>query len=116
MSKKEQKYYRPLPESLTILNSPIEGIGLFATEDIKSYTCLGLTHVYDMDFEDGYIRTPLGGFINYSEDPNCEVNTTYPGQESNDNVNNLYLWTKKDIKEGEELTLHYILYDPTKDL
>ena len=28
--------YRPLPEQLTIKNSPIEGLGLFATKDIKA--------------------------------------------------------------------------------
>ena len=28
--------YRPLPTQLTIKNSPIEGLGLFATEDIKA--------------------------------------------------------------------------------
>ncbi len=27
--------YRPLPDGLTIKNSPIEGLGLFATMDIK---------------------------------------------------------------------------------
>jgi len=27
--------YKPLPKTLTIKNSPIEGLGLFATEDIK---------------------------------------------------------------------------------
>ena len=113
MDKKEKKYYRPLPKCLTICNSPIDGIGLIATQNIESYTCLGLSHIYNLNYEDDYIRTPLGGFINHSEDPNCEVNTTYAGQESNDNTNNLYLWSKKDIKEGEELTIHYILYDPT---
>ena len=27
--------YRPLPKELTIKNSPIEGLGLFAVEEIK---------------------------------------------------------------------------------
>ena len=27
--------YRPLPDGLTIKGSPIEGLGLFATQDIK---------------------------------------------------------------------------------
>ena len=27
--------YRPLPDGLTIKNSPIEGLGLFATVNIK---------------------------------------------------------------------------------
>ena len=28
--------YRPLPDGLTIKNSPIEGLGLFATKDINA--------------------------------------------------------------------------------
>ena len=110
-----KKYYRPLPDCVTIGNSPIEGLGLVATSDIQSYTCLGLSHIYNLNYEDDYIRTPLGGFINYREVPNCEVTPNYLGQESNDNVNNLYLWTLEDIKEGEELTLQYMLYNPTED-
>ena len=30
--------YRPLPDGLTIKNSPIEGLGLFATVNIKKNT------------------------------------------------------------------------------
>jgi len=61
--------YRPLPKQLTIKNSPIEGLGLFATEDIKANTFIGVTHIRDEQFENKYIRTPLGGFYNHSNDP-----------------------------------------------
>ena len=61
--------YRPLPKQLTIKNSPIEGIGLFATEDIKSNSFIGVTHIRDEQFENKYIRTPLGGFYNNSNEP-----------------------------------------------
>ena len=46
-------------------------------------------------------RTPLGGFLNHSDKPNCqkiEVDGKY------------YVQTLEDIKEGEELTLKYTLY------
>ena len=36
--------YRPLPESLTIAESDIDGLGLFATENIFAKTTLGHTH------------------------------------------------------------------------
>jgi len=62
--------YKPLPKELTIKNSPIEGLGIFATEDIKKNTFLGITHIRDEQFENKYIRTPLGGFYNHSNDPN----------------------------------------------
>ena len=61
--------YRPLPDGLTIKNSPIEGLGLFATKDIKKNSFIGITHVRDEQFENKYIRTPLGGFYNHSNDP-----------------------------------------------
>ena len=61
--------YRPLPKQLTIRNSPIEGLGLFATEAIKSNSFIGVTHIRDEQFENKYIRTPLGGFYNHSNEP-----------------------------------------------
>ncbi len=62
--------YKPLPKTLTIKNSPIEGLGLFATEDIKKNSFIGITHIRDEQFENKHIRTPLGGFYNHSNDPN----------------------------------------------
>ena len=61
--------YRPLPDGLTIKNSPIEGLGLFATVNIKKNTFIGVTHIRDEQFENKYIRTPLGGFYNHSNEP-----------------------------------------------
>ena len=61
--------YRPLPDALTIKSSPIEGLGLFATKEIKANTFIGITHIRDEQFENKYIRTPLGGFYNHSNEP-----------------------------------------------
>jgi len=61
--------YRPLPEQLTIKNSPIEGLGLFAVKEIKANSFIGITHIRDEQFENKYIRTPLGGFYNHSNNP-----------------------------------------------
>ena len=65
--------YRPLPKQLTIKNSPIEGLGLYAVEDIKKNLFIGLTHIRDEQFENKYIRTPLGGFYNHSNEPNVMI-------------------------------------------
>tara|TARA_B100000242_G_scaffold283893_1_gene246615 strand:- start:6 stop:419 length:414 start_codon:yes stop_codon:yes gene_type:complete len=62
--------YRPLPDELTIKNSKIEGLGLFATVKIKKNSFIGLTHIRDELFEGKYIRTPLGGFYNHSKSSN----------------------------------------------
>jgi SET domain-containing protein len=97
--------YRPLHKYLTISESRIDGIGLFASLDIPADTELGIGHVRDERFEDGWIRTPLGGFINHSESPNCAI------QEKEDF---LILLTASDIKAGEELTIYYTLYIPIR--
>ena len=97
--------YRPLPSYLTIKPSSVEGLGLFAVEPIKKSTNLGISHVFDKFWENGYIRTPLGGFINHNSIPNCR--TFKEGRY-------LYIITNIDIKEGQELTLKYTLYNPSR--
>ena len=101
----KQKYYRPLPNCLTIKESGIDGLGLFAKKDLDEGINLGVSHIFHIDFENGYIRTPLGGFINYSDNPNCKILMTPEGYN---------LLTSKKIKLGEELTLKYNLYNPTE--
>ena len=95
--------YKPLPDSQTIKGSNIEGLGIFATCSISNGTNLGISHIYNAEFEDGWIRTPLGGFINHSEDPNIV--------KWKDLVTNHYhLIAIKDINDSEELTVKYTLY------
>ena len=95
--------YKPLHAKLTISNSDIEGLGLFAIKNILKGTYLGVTHIKNDEFEDGYVRTPLGGFYNHSDSPNCKkVGTCL-----------VYgLETLKVIKAGEELTVDYTFYKP----
>lgn len=97
--------YKPLPENTTIKKSSIEGLGLFATEPIDKNKTLGVSHVKHKDYLNGYIRTPLGGFINHSEEPNCKLREV--GHE-------MYLQTIQKIKAGEELTLKYQMYNPVE--
>ncbi len=91
--------YRPLPDGLTIKNSPIEGLGLFATENIKKDSFIGVTHVRDEQFENKYIRTPLGGFYNHSNDPNVirMVSDALPKLKFGDTVD-----PKKNIREEKD--------------
>ena len=63
--------YKPLPNSLTIKPSKIDGLGLFAIKVIPKNTYFGLTHIA---VGNHLIRTPLGGFINHSQKPNCKKN------------------------------------------
>ena len=98
--------YKPLPKGLTILGSEIEGLGLFATEDIEPNIVLGIAHIANSNFPHGYIRTPLGAFYNHSETPNCD---TFKGYWQHMEVR--YLVVIKPIKAGEELTATYSLYE-----
>ena len=64
---KEKNMYRPLPESLTIKQSKVNGLGLFAKEGIAQGAHIGTSHI---KINGDIIRTPLGGFINHSNDAN----------------------------------------------
>jgi hypothetical protein len=91
--------YRPLPLGLTIRDSGIDGLGLHATTNLNAGTVLGETHVlvHNRDRHE-WVRTPLGGFINHSDNPNCYIST-----DRGDRT----LHTVIPVAEGEELTVYY---------
>ena len=126
-----------MPNCLTIKRSPIEGLGLFATAHIKANSFIGLTHIQYKDFENGFIRTPLGGFYNHSNEPNVrrvisdhlpklncgdpiddslDISKIADGEASRENLypkaegKYMFLVSIKDIKPGDELTANYNLY------
>ena len=110
--------YKPLPSGLTIKDSDIQGQGVFTTRDLMVGCDLGESHyqidtsgVQSINEEENtnlFIRTPLGGFINHSEEPNCHRSQVKikPG------FNKWVIIVIKNIAAGEELTLKYIIYDP----
>ena len=102
---KNKEPYNPLPEYLAIGPSQIHGAGILAIEDIPGEVVIGISHVYDPNFQHSYIRTPLGGFINHSDKPNCEL------IEEDDDGDYKKIKTTKKIEQGEELTLKYSLHD-----
>ena len=121
----QKKYYKPLSHDMFIEESMINGQGLFASTDIPKGTDLGVSHVsieIDKMSEPELIRTPLGGFINHQpivtelidkelvevSGPNCEKIKSRP----QGNKTEWNLVTRKDIKAGEELTIHYTFYKP----
>ena len=99
--------YKPLPDSLTIKESTIQGLGLFAVEKIPADRFLGMGWIKAELAQDGVWRTPLGGFINHSDTPNCV-------KELKDDPSSLHIFLSvgdKDIEAGEELTVKYTLYN-----
>ena len=99
--------YKPLPESLTIKTSKVNGLGLFADQKIMQGTNLGMSH---MKIKDTIFRTPLGGFINHANEPNCAKVELLMRDDSLD-YKKWNLITTQDIEEGEELTLRYTFYN-----
>ena len=98
--------YKPLPESVTIKQSGINGLGVFANQKINKATNLGTTHI---KIGDTIFRTPLGGFINHSNTPNCEKIELHANREE-PFKKKWNLITRQNIKKGEEITLRYTFY------
>ena len=92
--------YKPLPDGLYVSNSDIAGQGLFTNRKLEVGTELGLSHKM---IDDNLIRTPLGGFINHSEEPNVQKYQI---------GNDYFIKVIKDIDVGEEITLKYNWYNP----
>ena len=129
---RQKSKYKPLPYDMFIEESMINGQGLFASTDIPKGTDLGVCHIQieiDKMSPIELIRTPLGGFINHQEvvkeliridednatdelvevsGPNCEKFKN----RAKGNKTEYNLITRRDIKAGEELTLHYTFYKP----
>ena len=95
--------YKLLPDGLYVSNSDIAGQGLFTNRKLEVGTELGLSHKM---IDDNLIRTPLGGFINHSEEPNVQKYQI---------GNDYFIKVIKDINVGEEITLKYNWYNPVTD-
>ena len=95
--------FRPLPPTVTLMPSDIEGMGLFAADYIRSDEMIGISHVENKSgkFHNNLIRTPIGGFINHSETPNC---TLIKDGEI------YYLFTTEEILPNHELVLDFRLH------
>ena len=110
--------YQPLPHGLFIDESDIDGVGLYTNVELKRDYQLGISHV---QVGGELYRTPLGGFINHSDTPNCiktsSLKTTTIVDAEAPNLHTkgpkYVVWnlsTTRDIEEGEELTVKYTFY------
>ena len=99
--------YKPLPKELRLGFSDIHDIGVFAKEFIPQGTNLGMSH---MKMKDTIFRTPLGGFINHADEPNCTKVELLMREDSLD-YKKWNLMTTQNIKKGEEITLRYTFYN-----
>ena len=91
--------YQALPSRLHIKDSPVAGQGIFAKEDIPPGFVLGMSHLV---VDEVIYRTPLGGFINHNDDPNCMKWCE---------DDKYFVKTLKPIPMGDELFFKYTFYD-----
>lgn len=105
--------YRPLPNFLTIKKSDIDGLGVFAAYQINAGTYLGEARY---EINSLLVRTPLGGFINHSDSPNCSYIVDSDNYFSIGSYRVYKLYTTKFIEIDSELTVNYSLpeYDQAK--
>jgi len=84
----------PMPEgfNVTVSKSRIEGNGLFATVNFSSGEIIAPARIKDK-------RTPAGRFINHSVKPNAEMKLR---------GDTIFAVAKRDISEGEEITVYYL--------
>lgn len=90
--------HSPLPDNVYIDKSPLHGMGIFAKISVPKGYDFGITHVADTRFTDGFVRTPMGGFVNHSNHPN----TTMVIKEDI-----IRMYAAKDVRKDEELTVDY---------
>ena len=106
-----QLTYRPLPSDVRLGFSDIDDIGVFAKKDIEQGHNFGMSH---LKIGTRLVRTPLGGFINHSNDPNCfKTKLLYTNHDDPKVKFDYRTWNLvaiKNIKEGEELTVTYTFY------
>ena len=93
--------YSPIPPELERLKSDIDGEGIFVTDNFSKLNNI-ITHVVVRSL--GLVsRTPVGGYLNHSENPNC----TLIMSDGNYDVEIYCIKLLRDVVKEEELTLDY---------
>lgn len=100
----ERFNYDPMLGFFDIRESSIHGKGLFLKEDRNTIPIESITHhcIGGNDSSGTFIRTPIGGFINHSDNPNCKI------EEFKTFYGSVYmLKVLREIKGGDEITINY---------
>ena len=100
--KYDRFYYNPLPEELMIGVSRTHGHGIFAKQNLPKKHDMGMSHI-KIPIIHGYVRTPMGGFLNHSEEPNCRLFIDLDW----DDYLVYKVVTITKVKKGKELLLEY---------
>lgn len=100
--------YEPLNSDLVRIGfSAIHGHGIFAKDYIPPGVDIGISHYVLVD---RMIRTPLGGFLNHEDKPNCMLIKDSDEVKSGVvtiSIKCYTVHTMRFIEAGQELTLNY---------
>jgi hypothetical protein len=99
------KTYKPLHDGLKILESKIDGQGLFTTKLLPQGKALGTTHLEVPELLT-IVRTATGSFINHSDTPNCVIKI-FKSDALPSSIVFHGLSTLRVIQPDEELTIDY---------
>ncbi len=116
--------YENLPYSIVdLVKTQDKGFSIVSKYDMAPGVCVGVgwyvnsdakKHLLNPTSSEIYkIRTPLGGFINHSNTPNCEVRHEevfrYKHREPNETIlaDHWLLYVSKPVLAGEELLINY---------
>lgn len=101
------------PPRLVPMHQSVDGVGLTTLSALNLDEILGVSHIEDERFQDGYIRTYLGALINHAEpeDANCRY-TVFgePGERI------LYLTANEIVYPGQELLIPYGFIKPLVEM
>ena len=92
-----------MDERIELRDSKIHGVGLFAKVDIPAGDFIHITHLWNT-VANTYINFKPNHLYNHSWEPNCYVERNLPSPF-------VALFARKDIAEGEELTVDYLEFD-----
>ena len=106
-------YINTLPEtSFARSLQPRKGNPGYNTDVLEAFRTkgfdLGISHIFDERFPDGYIRLPLGGFINHHEIPNCKALIADEDKEMR-KIRHIRIEALQPISNGQEITIKYII-------
>lgn len=116
--------YEPIPYNMVdLVNTADKGFSIVSKYDMAPGVCVGIGWYVNANAKEHLlnptsseickIRTPLGGFINHSNNPNCEVKheevLRYKKKTEKETIHadHWLLYVSKAISAGDELLINY---------
>lgn len=92
------------PDFIVPMHNSIAGIGLTTLRALNMDDIIGVSHIEDSRFADGWARTFIGSLVNHEPDEDATCRYMVQGVEGR---RILYLATQQICYPGQELTVEY---------